>query len=425
MNKNKFYKLLFVFCIAILFILSVFNIFNIFSPNKKELISAKEITKIKTSLKPYTSNDLALKVTSIEGCKDYVVLTFVDTNYDSSYKTFNVLYSTKSNKVLTSIDSEDLTLSLIDASFIKYINDDLFLVLDAYGNLYTLNINSNKSKINFILSTGIDSNSLFKYLLIDKSLYLIGRDTISKYNERVLSNNTVLQLNFKTKKFNKADTISYRFNSDEFIYSFVINRNGDVGVVGSKDTSVLGSTVNNLLLPSDDIYVSRLPSENKHYKFIDTSSMWIRFLHDDSIINISEDDLSLEYHSIHTLVNKKLDLNISSPSNVPFFVGDSFTLYSSVKYEELLYNNPILSMQSILKKTTGEAESESISSIRSEIMWFNYKSNKYLTFIATDKGISGITKKGDIEEVINSTIGFINEDTSIYIEDGAVKYKKL
>lgn len=425
MSKNTLNKILIAIITILLVVISSFRMYHIFYSDTGELISVRKLEKIKTSLKSYTSNIISLKITSIEGSKKYVALTFTDTNYDSMYTTYNVLYNTKSNNVLTSIDTDEFTLSLIDSSFIKYVGNDLFLVLDAYGNLYNLNTKGSKFEVKFVLSTGINSNNLFKYLLIDNSLYLINRDTISKYNERILANNNILQLKFKNSKFNKADTISYKFNSDEFIYSFVVNSDGDVGVVGSNNISVLGSTANNLLLPSDEIYLSRVPSENKNYKFIDTSSMWIRFLHDDSIIKIEEEALDLEYYSIHNLVNKKLNLNINSPSNVPLFISDNFILYSSVKYEELLYNNPILSVQNILKQSTDGSNVESISSIRSDIMWFNYKNNKYLMFVATDKGISGVTKKGNIEEILDSTIGFISDNLAIFVENGAIHYKKL
>lgn len=426
MKKTNLYKFLFIVIISVMFILSILNLVKLFAPTQGILVSKTELNKIKSSIDSYSNDYKSLKVTSIEGNKRYVLITFVSTNYSNGYKTLNVLYDTKKNNIIKSVDFNDNTINLLDAGFVKYVRDNTFLVLDSFGNLYNLNADSNKIKTKLVLETGISKDNLFKYFYKDKSIYMISRDTLSKYNEKTLSNNKILEVKFKNNNFKKADTVTYNFNESDFIYSFVLDSEGNVGVVGSGVKDVLGETANSLLLPSDEEYLSNVPSSNKNYKFIDTSSVWVRFLNDDSIVNIKEEDLNLEYRAIHSLVNKKLDINISSPSNIPILISDGFTLFSEFKYEDLLYNTPFFPVCNAVKVYgDSETEKESISSIRSNIYWLNYKTNKYIAFFPSKDGIVGIKKNGTIDNVLNFTIGFAYKNLSIFLEDNTIKFKKL
>lgn len=426
MKKTKNYKYAIIAISSLLVIFSFLNLIRMFVSFSGVLVNSSELNSIKSTVASYVKDFNSFKIYSLEGNKRYLSITFASADYSQGYQTVSMIYDTKKNKVIKSVEIDENVIDLLNCSFIKYVGDNTFLVLDSFGKLYNLNTETKDFKAKLIMETGINKENLFKYFYKDKSLYIISRETLSKYNERTLSGNNILELKFKNKKFKKADTVTYKFNDSDFIYNFVLDGSGNIGVVGSSSKDVLGETVNALLLPSDETYLKQTPSFNKSYKFIDTSTIWVRFLHDDSIVNIKEDDLNLEYRPIHSLVNKKLDINISSPSNIPMYITDDFILYSGFKYEDMLNSASFYPTTDVTKvyRASG-VEKESVSSIRSNMYWLNYKTNKYIAFFPTSDGISGIKKNGSLETVLKSTVGFIYNKTAIFLEDNNIKFKRI
>lgn len=428
MQKNKLYKFLFIFAVAGMFILSFINLAKLFNPSHGVLVSKKEINNIKNSISAYTEDYNSLKIASIEGNKRYLSITFVNTNYSNGPKTLNALYDTRNNNVINSLECDGKVINIIDSSFVKYVEDNTFIILDSFGSLYNIHTTSDKIKSKLITQTNIRKENLFRYIHKDKSFFLISRDTLSKYNEKILSNNKVLEIKFKNNNYKKAELINYDVDESDFVYSFVLNNNGDIGIIGSGGVEVAGDVANSLLLPSDESYLSKVPSLNKNYNFIDTSSLWVRFLKDNNKVSINESDLKIDYRSIHSLINKKLNLNISSPSNVPIFITDEFILYSGFTYEDLLYNSPLFpvsNVSKIYKNTDMGSEVEIVSSIRNNLSWFNYKPNKYIGFFPTEDGISGIRKNGSVEKVLDFTTGSVYKNLSVFLEDDTIKFKKV
>lgn len=426
MKNTKFYKAICIGIIILAVVLSLINIIKIVAPSSGILLSTTELNKIKDTINSYSEDYNSFKFHSVKGNKRYLAVTFASTTYENEYKKISILYDTKKNKVITSLEEDYITINLLDTTLIEYVNDNIFLVLDSFGNLYRVNTQSENFKIKLISETGINNNSFFKYFYKDNSLYIITRDKLSKYNEKTLSNNVVLEIKFKNNNFKKADFITYKFNESDFLYSFVLDEKGNVGVLGSDIIEVLGETANSLILPTDESYLKEVPSSNKYYKFIDTSSIWVRFFNDDSTIQIKEDLLNLKYRAIHSLVNKKLDINISSPSNIPIILGKDFTLFSEFNYEDFLQDASFVTVTDLIKvySESGE-EKESISTIRSDLHWFNYKPKKYIGFIPSKDKILGIKKDGSIDEVLDFSFAYIYDKTAIYLDNNTIKFKKI
>lgn len=426
MKNTKNFKVMVVGLLFCMVVLSFFNLIRIFTPSSGVLISSTELHGIKSTIDSYSKDPNSFKIYSLEGNKRYISVTFASADYYSEYKKISLLYDTKKNRQIKSLDFNDTTINLFDCSVVKYVTDNTFLILDSFGNLYSLDTTSDKFKVNLIAETGITEDKFFKSFYKDNSLYLISRDKTSKYNEKIFSNNTLLEVNFKKNKFKHADIVTHTFEESDFIYSFVLDTTGNVGVVGSNSKDVLGETANALLLPSDEEYLKTVPSSNKNYKFIDTACVWVKFFKTNSIVNINEEHLNLEYRAIHNLVNKKLNVNISSPSNIPIIIGDEFVLYSGFKYEDLLYNASFFPVSDLVKiYTKSGEEKESISTSRNNLCWFNYKTNKYIAFLPSKDNTIGIKKDGSIEKIIDSTACFIYKKTALYLEDNAIKFKKI
>lgn len=424
MNKERNLKIFLFSLVAITFLCLMFYFYNFFNPRHGELISSKNISQIRNSLSNTVEDLEFLSLSSIEGNKEFLALTFKDTRYSGEEFTYNAFFDVKNKKVIPYISYKDLFVNFTDACLIKYIDKDIFLVLGADGTLYTIQTKNGNFKVYNITSLDVSKNNIFKYLYTNNSLYIITRDTISKFNEKTLANNKVYQITFKSGRYKKATVIDYTFNSEDFIYSFVLDGNGNVGVLGSSSILLPSEEVNKYKLPADDIYLQALPSENKNYKFIDQSQVWVRFLHDDSLVQIPEEVLSNSYLTIHNFINKALDKNVSILSNIPLVITNDFMLYSSHNYEDFLYGLPILPSSNLIKLST-EANIEDstiISTIRSDIKCYDYK--KYLCFISSNDGLVGIDKFGNPHNIVKSNIVFPYKNLILYFDGESVRYIK-
>lgn len=422
MSREKKLKIFFITAVAFSIMFLLYTLFNIISPNHGVLVSNSNLSQIKKSLSSSLPDLDFLNLTSIEGNKKLLALTFKDTRYSGEENTYNILYNVKKKKVIKTIEYKDLFVNLIDSCFIKYVNDDTFIVLGNDGVIYSLSTGNERLKLKEVTSIDVNKKNLFKHMYSNKSLYIITRDTRSKYNEKTLSNTKAYQINFRNNSHTKANIIDYKFNDDDFIYSFVLDTKGNIGILGSSSILLPGEEVNKLKLPSDELYLKNLPSENKNYKFIDSSNIWVRFLHDDSLVKISKDNIDMIYMSIHNFINSTFNQEIGLPNNIPIVLGDDYTLYSSHEYSDILYGLPILPSANVFKISSVDSKDTILSTMRSNIQWYNYKN--YIGFISTNDGLAGITKKGEIKIISKSSLSFPYKNMIIYAENGSIQYQK-
>ena len=421
MSKENIFKI----SISIAFIASliflVSSLLNIFNPKEKVLITEKSFNAIASSIGSETKSTEYLKLVSVEGNKEYVALTYKDIRYTGEKNTYNVIYDVRKNKIIKDIEHKDASVKILDSSIVKYVKDDLFLIVSSSGNVFTLDTSKEDFKLNLIIDTEITKEAMFKYILVDRTLYVMTRDYNSNYNEKVLNNSNVYEIKFDNKKFSKAQVSTHEFSDEELIYSFVVDSNKDVGVVGSSYVSVPSEEVNKYKLPSDETYLKNLPSSDKNYKFIDQTKIWIKILHDGRIIEVPTSAIDLTESNIHHFIKSQLGLNLSVPSNIPMVLDNSYILYSTYKYETVLYDPAIKPVASTFKVVDGVKEDD-ISTIRSELLMYNHKD--YIAFFNSNKGLVGVKPSGEVQVISESLLTFPFKNTLLYMDKGNLSYKR-
>lgn len=418
----KYKQVLFYITLVIGFLIGLFYIITgitgLFNIKVGEIISYKQMVSIKNSISSGSNKSDYLNLESIQGNSKYIALNYTDIRYEGKENTFNVLYDVKNSKVLKNIQYKDIFINVQDAIVVKHIKDDVFIIVSSSGEIY--NVNLSNGKIIFVDKLDISKKTYFKSIYSNNSLFIITRDYYSDYNEKLLNNSIVYEIEFQNTKHTKAIINSYDF-SDKPVFSFVTNLSGDVGVVYSSYINVSGEEVDNNKLTLDDNYLNTLPTENGEYKFINSSNIKIKFLKSGSEYPLSSEFINNEYTNIHHNLNKNLNVNVSSPSNIPFVFDDNVTLYFDSKYEDVLFDLAVYPTSSVLITKDSSLETSSFSS-RSELLLYDYK--KYIAFISTNDGLVGIDKKGNLKIVSKSKITYPHKKYMLYINNGAVYISK-
>lgn len=417
----KLKKFLFILVLAALFFISLLlitsSITNLFQFNSGEIISSKQLEKIKNSVSSERNKSAYLNLVSFQGNPNYVALTYKDTRYEGQENTFNVFYDVEKSKILNSINYNDTYINVLDAISINHIKDDIFIIIDSTGNIY--NVDFSKKYIKLVGEIDISKKTHFKSIYSNSSLYVISRNYYSKFNEKLLNSNSVYKIDFTNKRHTVASIQHYDFGSSP-VYSFVTNLKGDIGVVYSDFINVSNDEVKKVQLITDIDYLTSLPTENNNYKFIDSSSIKVKFLNSNSDYTIPSSFIKESFINIHHKLNESLNLNLSSPSNIPFVLDDTVSYYFDMKYEDKLYDLAIYPTHSVLINTNSNLESSSIVS-RSELLMFN--NSKYIGFLNTNDGLIGIDKQGNSKQLSESKMSYVYNNNILYFNNGAIYYK--
>lgn len=418
----KYKQVLFYIAITIGFLIGLFYMISgfkgLFNIKIGEVISYKQMELIKNNISSGSNKSEYLNLESIQGNSDFIALNYRDVRYSGKENTFNVLYDVKNSKILKNIEYKDIFINIQDSISITHIKDNIFVIVSSSGDIY--NVNLSNGKIMFIDKIDISKKTYFKSLYSNNSLFIITRDYYSNYNEKLLNNSLVYEIEFQNAKHNKAIIHSYEF-SDKAVFSFVTNLNGDIGVAYSSYINVSGEEVIKNKLTLDDDYLNTLPTENEEYKFINSSDIKVRFLKSGSEYPISSDIINNEYINIHYNINKNLNLGVSSPSNIPFVLDDNIALYFDSKYEDVLFDLGTYPTSSVLVAKESSLEESSLKS-RSELLLYNYKN--YIAFISTNDGLVGIDKEGDLNIISKYKIVYPHKKYILYIDNGALHISK-
>ena len=419
MNNPKKFKVVIAVLSATVFLYLVFILLHIFDPSSGVLLKSKDINSIKHSITSESSDANNLSLVSVQGNEKFTLLSFKDVRYSGNKNTFYVIYDNKNNKLITNVESNNNFVSIIDASIVQHVKDNLFVIVDSIGDIYSIDFSSDKVKLNLIGTSDITKDTIFKSIYSEDTLYVITRQYLSKYNEMTLNDNTVHIIEFN-KKYSKA-IVNPIFYDNSFIYSFVLNNKGDIGIVGSSYIELDGEEVNLYKLPGDNEYLSQSATENNNYKLIDSSTIWMQFFNDSTKINLTEPTLNLSYLLISHTLETKFGVDISVPQNIPLVIGDNYSIYSTYKYNTILYDPAILPSASVLK-FEGNEPLESDVSIRSDIFKYNYKN--YIAFFNSNEGLIGVNKDGSMEIITNSLISYLNKNVILYMKNGNLYFKK-
>ena len=417
MDNMKKFKIIFFIVISIFIVMFVSMFAGILNPKNVQLVSEKHLMNIKYSLIQEKELNY-LKLSSFEGNDKYLALKYIDVRKSGENNAINILYNIKTKSIIDTVNNDKDQLNLKDSSLIKYIDKNIFIAISANGEIFRIEIKGNSLDLESLGKVNVSKNTIFKYIYKNEVLHIITRDTKSKFNENILANNKVYSITFKNKSAKKiVDIKETTFASDDLIYSFVLDTNGNVGVVGSKSILINGEEVNKYVTEKDKDYISLLPSVDKKYKFIDSNNVWVKFLHDGSIVKLDTSLINKEYSNVHYLVNSQLNLDLNTPSNIPLVYGNDFTIYSTAMYETELHNKFIRDNSDLIVETsTNKLKSEPI--VRSSILSYNYK--KYVGFVNTTDGLYGFDSKGDMKLISSSTITFPFENSIIYVKNNAI-----
>lgn len=418
-NINKFTSLITILSV-IVFVYLVYTLLNIFDPRSGVLLKSKDLNSIKYSITSdisYATDNLSL--TSVQGNEKFTLLSFKDTRYPGKKNTFYIIYDNANNNIIKNIESDDNFVSLIDASLVQHIKDNLFVVIDANGNIYSIDFSSDNVNVKSIGSSTITRDTIFKSIYSDNILYVITRQYISNYNEMTLNENVVhtIELN---KKYSEAivNTVSY---DNSFLYSFVVNNTGNIGIIGSSYITVDGEEVNLYKLSDDEEYLNQSATENNNYKLIDSSTIWVKFFNNSNKIALDNSTLEYIYLPISYVLERKLGVDISVAQNIPLVIGEDYSIYSTYKYNTILYDPAILPSASIFKFDGAETIKSDVS-IRSDVFKYNYKN--YIAFFNSNEGLIGVNLNGDMELITDSLISYFNENIMLYIKNGNLYFKK-
>lgn len=418
----KYKQVLFYIALVIGFFIGLYYIVTgftgVFNIKVGEIISYKQMESIKNSIASGSNKSEYINLESIQGNSKYIALNYKDVRYNGKENTFNVLYDVKNSNILKNIQYKDMFINIQDAIVIQHIKDDVFIIISSSGDIY--NVNLSNGKIIFLDKLDISKKSYFKSLYSNNSLFIITRDYYSNYNEKLLNNCLVYEIEFQNTKHTKAIINKYEFE-DKAVFSFATNLSGDIGVVYSSYINVPGEEVAKNKLTLDDNYLNTLPTENENYKFISSSDIKVRFLKSGSEYPLSSSVINNEYINIHHNINKNLNLNVSSPSNIPFVVDDNIILCFDSKYEDVLFDLGVYPTSSVLITKDSSLEASSFVS-RSELLLYNYK--KYIAFISTNDGLVGIDKDGNLNVISKFKIVYPHKQYMLYVNNGAIYISK-
>lgn len=418
--KHK--QVLFYIAIIIGFIVGVFYLITgltgLFNVKFHELISYKQMESIKTTVASGLNKSEYLTLDSIQGSSDYIALTYKDVRYSGKENIFNILYDVQNSTTLTNIQYKDININIYDSISVTHIKDNVFIIISSSGNIY--NVNLSNGKIILIDKLDISKKTYFKSIYSNNSLFIITRHYYSNYNEKLLNNSLVYEIEFQNSKYTKAAIKTYDF-SDKVVFSFVTNLFGDIGVTYSSYIHVSGEEVANNKLTLDDSYLNTLPTENQQYKFLSSSDIKVSFLKSGSEYPIPSQVINNEYINIHHNINKNLNIHVSSPSNIPFVFDNNISFYFDSKYEDVLYDLGVYPTSSILISTDSSLENSDFKA-RTELLLYNYK--KYVAFISTNDGLVAIDKHGNTNVISKYKIVYPHKKYMLYINNGAVNISK-
>lgn len=418
----KYKRIVFYIAILLGFIIGVFymltGVVKLFHINMHELVSYKQMDFIKTSVFSSSNTYEYLNLESIQGSADYVALTYKDVRYTGKENTYHVLYNIKHDKILDNITYKDIAINIQDSIAITHIEDDVFIIISSLGDIY--NVNLSNGKIILLDKLNISKKTYFKSLYRNNSLFIITRTYYSNYNEKLLSNNLVYEIEFQNSTHTKAVINKYDF-SNQAVFSFVTNLSGDIGVTYAPYTYVSSEEVANNKLTLDDSYINTLPTENQQYKFISASDIKVKFLKTGSEYILPTNVINSEYVNIHHNINKNLNMNINSPSNIPFVYDNNIAFYVDSKYEAVLYDLGVYPTSSILISKDSALEISSFKS-RTELLLYNYQ--KYVAFISTNDGLLAIDKHGNANIISQFKIVYPHNKYMLYVNNGAINISK-
>lgn len=396
---------------------TIYVIYSTFFVSNKILIKSDDLTRLKNSISETNSKYLFLD--SIEGDKNFLSLRFKDERFDGQEYSYYSIYDIENKKIINNVTKDKFDLNIRDASLIKHIKKDLYIVVDASGNVFKYYAKENK--LDIIDKTNITKDRFFKSIYKDSSLYIISRTNLNNYNEKSLSDYSVHKITVNSDRKETTTVTEYTLLYD-FIYSFVVDENKGVGVVGSSVEKVHYNSIVPLATTKELLSIQERPIDKQEVKFTKKNTLSIKFLDSNEEVPLDNKLVKESKNLLYDSINSNLNTDIIDPVNIPLYIQETKTFFSTESYDDMLLDFTVRpSVELCALRANDNYIEEFKIPIRGDILLFDKKGYKF--FIRTADGLAGITNKDSVETIVNSNVVYMNEDIFVYEEDGNIMYK--
>lgn len=396
---------------------TIYVIYSTFFVSNKILIKSDDLTRLKNSISETNSKYLFLD--SIEGDKNFLSLRFKDERFDGQEYSYYSIYDIENKKIINNVTKDKFDLNIRDASLIKHIKKDLYIVVDASGNVFKYYAKENK--LDIIDKTNITKDRFFKSIYKDSSLYIISRTNLNNYNEKSLSDYSVHKITVNSDRKETTTVTEYTLLYD-FIYSFVVDENKGVGVVGSSVEKVHYNSIVPLATTKELLSIQERPIDKQEVKFTKKNTLSIKFLDSNEEVPLDNKLVKESKNLLYDSINSKLNTDIIDPVNIPLYIQETKTFFSTESYDDMLLDFTVRPSVELCNLRANDNYIEEFKiPIRGDILLFDKKGYKF--FIRTTDGLVGITNKDSVETIVNSNVVYMNEDIFVYEEDGNIMYK--
>lgn len=396
---------------------TIYVIYSTFFVSNKILIKSDDLTRLKNSISETNSKYLFLD--SIEGDKNFLSLRFKDERFDGQEYSYYSIYDIENKKIINNVTKDKFDLNIRDASLIKHIKKDLYIVVDASGNVFKYYAKENK--LDIIDKTNITKDRFFKSIYKDSSLYIISRTNLNNYNEKSLSDYSVHNITVNSDRKETTTITEYTLPYD-FIYSFVVDENKGVGVVGSSVEKVHYNSIVPLATTKELLSIQERPIDKQEVKFTKKNTLSIKFLDSNEEVPLDNKLVKESKNLLYDSINSKLNTDIIDPVNIPLYIQETKTFFSTESYDDMLLDFTVRPSVELCNLRANDNYIEEFKiPIRGDILLFDKKG--YNFFIRTTDGLVGITNKDSVETIVNSNVVYMNEDIFVYEEDGNIMYK--
>ena len=396
---------------------TIYVIYSTFFVSNKILIKSDDLTRLKNSISETNSKYLFLD--SIEGDKNFLSLRFKDERFDGQEYSYYSIYDIENKKIINNVTKDKFDLNIRDASLIKHIKKDLYIVVDASGNVFKYYAKENK--LDIIDKTNITKDRFFKSIYKDSSLYIISRTNLNNYNEKSLSDYSVHKITVNSDRKETTTVTEYTLLYD-FIYSFVVDENKGVGVVGSSVEKVHYNSIVPLATTKELLSIQERPIDKQEVKFTKKNTLSIKFLDSNEEVPLDNKLVKESKNLLYDSINSKLNTDIIDPVNIPLYIQETKTFFSTESYDDMLLDFTVRPSVELCNLRANDNYIEEFKiPIRGDILLFDKKGYKF--FIRTADGLVGITNKDSVETIVNSNVVYMNEDIFVYEEDGNIMYK--
>ena len=396
---------------------TIYVIYSTFFVSNKILIKSDDLTRLKNSISETNSKYLFLD--SIEGDKNFLSLRFKDERFDGQEYSYYSIYDIENKKIINNVTKDKFDLNIRDASLIKHIKKDLYIVVDASGNVFKYYAKENK--LDIIDKTNITKDRFFKSIYKDSSLYIISRTNLNNYNEKSLSDYSVHKITVNSDRKETTTITAYTLPYD-FIYSFVVDENKGIGVVGSSVEKVHYNSIVPLATTKELLSIQERPIDKQEVKFTKKNTLSIKLLDSNEEVPLDNKLVKESKNVLYDSINSKLNTDIIDPVNIPLYIQETKTFFSTESYDDMLLDFTVRpSVELCALRANDNYKEEFKIPIRGDILLFDKKGYKF--FIRTADGLVGITSKYSVETIVNSNVVYMNEDIFVYEEDGNIMYK--